>query len=473
MKKYKIVLPLLLAFAATATGQVSIKKTATPATSAEAPSKISQIKQVDGATKVQPANQAEAQGQTPLNKAAIIKSRGEMPEKRLNAPVYDFTNVKICVDKPNNYDPGPRPEKVYPKIPKINSNGQIVQSNTAQQPLTVETKKMWPTESNITVAFYPNEASNIIIEKVKQYARVWESVANIKFLFTNDLHNANIKVGFTPGGSWSWVGREVMYNPYGQKTMNFGWFKNDTPEQEFSRVVTHEFGHALGFIHEHQASTANIPWDAEKVYAFFAQSDNWSRTDVDRNIFYKYTQTSTRGTAYDPSSIMHYFFPAGLTTNNMQFTSNTALSPLDREFARSIYPFPPTTANASGVLHTGDDCDAINFTVEYNVVPANVIEVRLRAGIDNSGRPVSWWKQIGIPLKGGGENRNLQLNADGSTVGPQTILISDIDDTRGFSFAKAKVLGVHTGLGFTWNVWQALPGGCRVTFTWQNDHCYN
>jgi len=50
--------------------------------------------------------------------------------------------------------------------------------------------------------------------------------------------------------------------------------------------------------------------------------------------------------------------------------------------------------------------------------------------------------------------------------------VTDIDDTRGFSFAKAKMLGVHTGINFNWNVWQALPGGCRVSFVWQNDHCY-
>src|SRR5689334_22192819 len=53
---------------------------------------------------------------------------------------YDFSNVRICVDKISNYDPGERPVKVYQKIPGINSNGQIVQSNTLQQGLSVYTK---------------------------------------------------------------------------------------------------------------------------------------------------------------------------------------------------------------------------------------------------------------------------------------------------------------------------------------------
>src|SRR6476620_8145844 len=131
-----------------------------------------------------------------------------------------------------------------------------------------------------------------------------------------------VKVGFTKGGSWSWVERDVIHNPFGQKTMNFGWFDNNPPGEEFSRVVTHEFGHALGFIHEHQAAGANINWDVEKVYAFFAVSDNWTRADVDNNIFNKYTQTTTNSSAYDRSSIMHYFFPQGLTTDNSSFTTN-------------------------------------------------------------------------------------------------------------------------------------------------------
>jgi hypothetical protein len=395
-----------------------------------------------------------------------------MQPRQVSATSYDFSNVKICVDRSNNYDPGQRQTKTYQPLPRINKNGQLEQPTVVRQPLTAETRKMWPTEQVITVAFYPNEASNIVMDKVKQYARVWESVANIKFNFSNDLHNAMIKVGFTKGGSWSWIGREVVNNPFGQKTMNFGWFDNNTTDVEFSRVVTHEFGHALGFIHEHQASGAAINWDTEKVYAFFAESDGWSHADVDRNIFNKYSQTSTNGTAYDRSSIMHYFFPQGLTTDNSSFTVNTALSPLDKEFARVIYPFPPAQTNATGVLRTNDDCDAINFTVEYNVVAANVIEFNMRPGIDNAGKPISGWKQIGIPLKAGGENRNLQLLQDGKATS-QSILVKDIDDTRGFSFAKAKALGVHTGLGFTWNVWQALPGGCRITFVWQNDHCYN
>lgn len=33
--------------------------------------------------------------------------------------------------------------------------------------------------------------------------------------------------------------------------MHFGWLRDDTDDVEWRRVVVHEFGHALGAIHEH------------------------------------------------------------------------------------------------------------------------------------------------------------------------------------------------------------------------------
>lgn len=53
--------------------------------------------------------------------------------------------------------------------------------------------------------------------------------------------------------------------------MNYGWLYPDTPDQEYSRVVLHEFGHALGAIHEHQHPEAAIPWDKPKVYEYYAR----------------------------------------------------------------------------------------------------------------------------------------------------------------------------------------------------------
>ena len=48
------------------------------------------------------------------------------------------------------------------------------------------------------------------------------------------------------GGSWSYLGTDNGTIPQDQKTIKFGWLKDDSPDHEISRVVLHEFDHALG-----------------------------------------------------------------------------------------------------------------------------------------------------------------------------------------------------------------------------------
>ena len=402
-----------------------------------------------------------------------------VPEKTALLKTYDFGNMKMCIDRPllTNTLP-PRDYSLVQPPPRINADGSVATISVKRQPLAAETPKMWNPGQTIKVYLSTANGSDAIRELVKTHVREWEKIANIKFEFTTNRNDAPIKVWFGSDNKfWSWIGRDVLFNPFNDYTLHLGVVNTGMTADDFRRVVLHEFGHALGFIHEHQSPAASIPWDKEKVYSFFAGEPNkWSRADVDVNIFNKYSRTTTNFSAYDPLSIMHYQIPAELTSNGMGTSFNTWFSATDMQYARMLYPFPVANSAATGTLRTGDDCDLVDFRVEYNVVPADKIEFILELGRNSSGRSITWWKQIGIPLKSGQEslawvqNHSLIASENRTTYSIQ-VPVTEIDKSKGISFWKAKLLGIHTLLNYKWQVLDAVRGGCRVKLTWNNDSC--
>jgi hypothetical protein len=139
-------------------------------------------------------------------------------------------------------------------------------------------------------------------------------------------------------GSWSYLGTDALGITKNRPTMNYGWLTPTTADNEYSRVVLHEFGHAFGCIHEHQHPTNGIPWDKEKVYAYYRQTDGWSKADVDAQLFARYSQTETNFSQFDPKSIMLYAIPEDLTVGNFSVGWNRVLSDMDREFIGRMYP---------------------------------------------------------------------------------------------------------------------------------------
>jgi len=245
--------------------------------------------------------------------------------------------------------------------------------------------------------------------------------------------------------------------------MNLGELTDDTSEDRVRRVVTHEFGHALGLVHEHQSPAAGIQWDKEQVYAWFWDNLSWDRAKVDQQVLDRYTVSQTNYSQYDPASIMHYPVPASLTLDGKGIDGQTKLSPTDKEWVARWYPPALSPRNSAGLLRTGDDCDEIDFSVEYQVVGQDDVEFALAPASQ-----IDWWKAIEVPV-GQGEYRMFQME-NGST-GSGAIPRAEVDGSRPLRFWKAKGFGVHTRLTYTWDVLQALPGGSRLTLTWKRDRC--
>ena len=206
--------------------------------------------------------------------------------------------------------------------------------------LALITSRTWPVGSALKCRFL--DGSPIQQSKVIHYAKIWEQYANIHidFVTTKDEHE---RISFKADpGSWSAVGKDALtttYFPKNKPTMNFGWLEDDTDDKEYERVAVHEFGHALGCIHEHQQPNEHLQWNKEAVYAQFSgPPNNWSKADIDFNILEKYSPNGINATIFDMHSIMLYQFPAALFLNHVGTPDNYHVSAKDKAFIAKMYP---------------------------------------------------------------------------------------------------------------------------------------
>ena len=196
----------------------------------------------------------------------------------------------------------------------------------------------WPAASVIKVKFL--SGSPPLQAKVRDAALLWTGpgLANLTLDFVPS-GPAEIRVSFVEGdGSWSYIGTDCQRFPEPQATMNFGWLHDGSSDDEIRSVVLHEFGHALGLIHEHQNPNRPIDWNKPAVYRDLSgPPNNWDKRTIDHNMFAKYEPGAVTATPVDAKSIMMYMIPAAWTNDGFSAGLNEDLSPDDKRLINQAY----------------------------------------------------------------------------------------------------------------------------------------
>lgn len=244
--------------------------------------------------------------------------------------------IQMCIDRPL---PDELDEKA--KLQALVENPYNIVKARPGDPIQLagDTRKFWKPGTELHIRFMHDSPS--LQAKVIQYAQLWLQHVNLKFVF-DDSPTAQIRIGFEPGiGSMSRVGLDALQDGPDQATMNLDptWFVADPGDVILKRTVLHEFGHALGCIHEHQSPKARISWNVEEVLATFGGPPyNWSPEDIRFNILDRANTWWTNSTEFDKHSIMLYPIDSRLTTDGYHVDWNNDLSQMDKDFIGLVYP---------------------------------------------------------------------------------------------------------------------------------------
>ena len=230
--------------------------------------------------------------------------------------------------------------------------------------IAVLTTKYWGAGGvELGVAFM-ERISTSLMNRILSHMNAWGAMANVHFFPTGN--DPAVRIGFGPGGYWSYLGTDILQIPKNQPTMNLEGFTERTPEREFARVVRHETGHTLGFPHEHMRRDLVARLDPAKTIAYFGRTQGWSEAEVRAQVLTPLEERSLLSpTPVDATSIMCYQLPGSITRDGQPIVGGTDINATDAAYAAKIYPQAdkpdppsppaPPPANRKRIVITGEN----------------------------------------------------------------------------------------------------------------------
>ncbi|MBJ7882966.1 M12 family metallopeptidase [Gelidibacter salicanalis] len=193
---------------------------------------------------------------------------------------------------------------------------------------------VWP-YNQLKVKFI--NGSKALQDRVMSHAVEWEKWCAVKFERVAS-ESADITISFSDEGFWSHVGKQsVNYSP----SMSLTGIENESAAR-FRGTVLHEFGHALGLVHEHQNPNSELVWNEPAVFDYYARTQGWNEEETYENVIYRYNfgaYNHEDATKFDPTSVMIYEIPSWMLKNSsgIGFKENDELSDLDKQLIKTKY----------------------------------------------------------------------------------------------------------------------------------------
>lgn len=253
---------------------------------------------------------------------------------------------------------------------------------TAEQ--LVAGQRRWENGRRLRVCLFSGNPA--IAQLVRMVASEWTTETGLTFDFgpSGGWYNCldprlgfpEIRIGFSERGYWSYVGSDSeRYGGDRAPSMNFDSFNRLYNDLRYSikdvvekadpyhkATIRHEFGHALGLLHEHQNPKLNcfaeIKWEGPgNAFEQFGGHPNfWTREQVTRNLgFIGATDPDFIAGDPDPKSVMKYYFIKSIFKNpasECAGPTNYEISQKDKQIVAKIYPRNPVGAAAPKVSET-------------------------------------------------------------------------------------------------------------------------
>jgi TPR repeat protein len=269
----------------------------------------------------------------------------------------------------------------------------------------IKKDSIWPSGTSVKVCFFDGSIQEQ--QQVGAVATAWSKVANIGFDFGDpekprqcqDGGAIDVRVSLKGTGDWSYLGQEAGSVPAMQPTLTLGdavaaFARGDMPR--FGMLVLHEFGHALGFLHELQSpnSPCEIDLDAVELAA------SWSREMAEQSFGKLKMGSALYVGPFDPKSVMMYEFTPFLSkasSSSCYLTrSNSDLSAADKAALLAVYGPPVDTARAPVIIAS----DQFRKTLEQaRILTRQGIETAVATGFAQKLRSVDPDRLISAKLR--------------------------------------------------------------------------